>query len=50
MLIVNLIGGFVWVGFGSLIGILLRGRNAWFIFNITMSIFTLACIPFIWLQ
>lgn len=50
MLIVNLIGGFVWVGFGSLIGTLLRGRNAWFIFNITMSIFTLACIPFIWLQ
>ncbi|MFV9997494.1 MAG: LysE family translocator [Arsenophonus endosymbiont of Dermacentor nuttalli] len=50
MLIVNLIGGFLWIGFGSLIGTLLRGRNAWFIFNITMSIFTLGCIPFIWLQ
>ncbi|MGP1930686.1 MAG: LysE family translocator [Arsenophonus sp. ET-YP4-MAG3] len=48
MFVVNLIGAFLWVCLGSLIGILLRGRNAWLIFNITMSIFTLACIPFIW--
>ncbi|MDT9587600.1 MAG: LysE family translocator [Candidatus Arsenophonus melophagi] len=50
MFIVNVIGGFIWIGFGTLIGVLLRGRNAWFIFNITMSIFTLTCIPFIWLH
>lgn len=50
MLIVNLICSFLWVGFGSLIGILLRSRNAWFIFNIIMSISTLTCIPLIWLQ
>ncbi|MFP3019386.1 MAG: LysE family translocator [Arsenophonus sp.] len=50
MFIVNLIGSFIWISFGSLINILLfRRENSCFIFNLTMSIFTLSSIPFIWL-
>ncbi|CDH33660.1 LysE family translocator [Xenorhabdus bovienii] len=49
MLVCNLIAGTVWTALGSLIGSLLRSRNAWFIFNITMGILTAACVPLIWM-
>lgn len=46
---VNLVSGVIWTGFGSMIGLLLRSRKAWFIFNISMGILTAACVIFIWL-
>lgn len=48
--IVNFIAGLIWMGFGSLIGIFLRSRRAWFIFNLVMGILTAACVPLIWLE
>ncbi|CDH23372.1 LysE family translocator [Xenorhabdus bovienii] len=49
MLVSNMIAGTVWIVLGSLIGFLLKSRNAWFIFNITMGILTAACVPLIWM-
>ncbi|CAQ82404.1 MULTISPECIES: LysE family translocator [Photorhabdus] len=49
MVLISFLSSIVWAGFGSLIGILLRSRNAWFIFNIMMGILTAACVPLIWL-
>lgn len=45
---VNVVAGVIWLGFGSLIGLLLRSRLAWSIFNITMGVLTAACVWLIW--
>ncbi|MDV5227350.1 LysE family translocator [Providencia rettgeri] len=47
---VNLIAGLIWMAGGSLIGYFLRGRRAWFIFNLVMGLLTAACVPLIWLE
>ncbi|NHB93996.1 LysE family translocator [Photorhabdus cinerea] len=49
MVLISFLSSIVWAGFGSLIGTLLRSRNAWFIFNIMMGILTAACVPLIWI-
>lgn len=48
MALVNLIAGVAWLGFGSLIGRLLRSRRAWKIFNLAMGALTAACVLLIW--
>ncbi|MBW7981313.1 LysE family translocator [Enterobacillus tribolii] len=48
MFLVNLVAGIVWLGFGTLIGRLLRSRRAWFTFNISMGLLTAACVLLIW--
>ncbi|OCQ53377.1 Cysteine/O-acetylserine efflux protein [Photorhabdus australis subsp. thailandensis] len=50
MALISFLSSIVWAGFGSLIGTLLRSRNAWFIFNIMMGILTAACVPLIWIS
>ncbi|MBP2168617.1 threonine/homoserine/homoserine lactone efflux protein [Erwinia toletana] len=45
---VNIISGVIWLGFGTLIGRILRSRRAWAIFNISMGILTAACVLLIW--
>ncbi|WP_130832258.1 LysE family translocator [[Erwinia] mediterraneensis] len=45
---VNLVSGVIWLGFGTLIGRLLRSRRAWKIFNLAMGILTAACVLLIW--
>ncbi|MCU5771831.1 LysE family translocator [Erwiniaceae bacterium BAC15a-03b] len=45
---VNLISGVIWLGFGTLIGRILRSRRAWAIFNISMGMLTAACVLLIW--
>lgn len=48
MFLVNLVAGIIWLGFGTLIGRLLRSRRAWKIFNISMGLLTAACVLLIW--
>ncbi|CAK9886517.1 MAG: Cysteine/O-acetylserine efflux protein [Candidatus Erwinia impunctatus] len=48
MALVNLVAGIVWLGFGTLIGKILRSRRAWLIFNVTMGGLTAACVLLIW--
>lgn len=48
MFLVNLVAGIIWLGFGTLIGRLLRSRRAWFTFNISMGLLTAACVLLIW--
>lgn len=48
--IVNLVAGLIWMGFGSLISLFLRSRQAWFIFNLAMGLLTALCVPLIWLE
>ncbi|WP_145583766.1 LysE family translocator [Yersinia thracica] len=48
MFMVNLVAGIIWLGFGTLIGRLLRSRRAWFTFNISMGLLTAACVLLIW--
>lgn len=48
MALVNLVAGVLWLGFGTLIGRLLRSRRAWKIFNLTMGALTAACVLLIW--
>jgi len=48
MALVNLVSGLIWLGFGSLIGRILRSRRAWTIFNVSMGILTAACVLLIW--
>ncbi|EHZ6873876.1 LysE family translocator [Providencia rettgeri] len=48
--VVNLVAGLIWMGFGSLISLFLRSRRAWFIFNWVMGILTALCVPLIWLE
>ena len=48
MALVNLVAGVIWLGFGTLIGRLLRSRRAWKIFNLAMGALTAACVLLIW--
>jgi threonine/homoserine/homoserine lactone efflux protein len=48
LMLVNLVSGIIWLGFGTVIGQLLRSRRAWFTFNISMGILTAACVLLIW--
>lgn len=48
MALVNLVAGVLWLGFGTLIGRLLRSRRAWKIFNLSMGVLTAACVLLIW--
>ncbi|MCG8158193.1 LysE family translocator [Brenneria goodwinii] len=48
IVLVNLVAGVVWLGFGTLIGRLLRSKKAWIIFNVSMGILTAACVLLIW--
>ncbi len=45
---VNIVSGAIWLGFGTLIGRLLRSRRAWKIFNVSMGLLTAACVLLIW--
>jgi threonine/homoserine/homoserine lactone efflux protein len=47
--VVNLAAGMIWIGFGSVIGRLLRSRRSWFIFNLTMGAMTAGCVILVWL-
>lgn len=46
--LVNIVAGIIWILFGHFIGLFLRGRQAWFIFNIFMGVLTAACVILIW--
>lgn len=46
--LVNIAAGIIWILFGSLIGLFLRGRLAWMAFNIFMGLLTAACVLLIW--
>ena len=48
MALVNVVSGLIWLGFGSLIGRILRSRRAWTIFNVSMGLLTAACVLLIW--
>ncbi|MBN7123827.1 alcohol dehydrogenase [Erwinia billingiae] len=48
MALVNVVSGVIWLGFGSLIGRILRSPRAWTIFNVFMGILTAACVLLIW--
>ncbi|CPR16428.1 LysE family translocator [Brenneria goodwinii] len=48
IVLVNLVAGVIWLGFGTLIGRLLRSKKAWIIFNVSMGILTAACVLLIW--
>lgn len=48
MALVNVVSGVIWMGFGSMIGRLLRSPRSWKIFNLAMGILTAACVLLIW--
>ncbi|MGX8939884.1 LysE family translocator [Symbiopectobacterium sp. Eva_TO] len=48
IVLVNLVSGVIWLGFGTAIGRLLRSRKAWVIFNVSMGVLTTACVLLIW--
>lgn len=48
MFSVNLAAGLAWLGFGTMIGKMLRSRRAWRIFNLFMGLLTAACVLMIW--
>ncbi|MDR3432955.1 MAG: LysE family translocator [Rouxiella aceris] len=48
MFMVNLVSGLIWLGFGTVIGRLLRSRRAWYSFNVAMGLLTAACVLLIW--
>jgi threonine/homoserine/homoserine lactone efflux protein len=48
MFLVNLVSGVIWMGFGAMIGRILRSRRAWKIFNLAMGLLTAACVLLIW--
>ena len=48
MFLVNLVAGIIWIGFGAMIGRILRSRRAWTLFNLTMGLLTAACVLLIW--
>ncbi|MCL2892439.1 LysE family translocator [Brenneria tiliae] len=48
IVLVNLVSGVIWLGFGTLIGRLLRSKKAWIIFNASMGVLTAACVLLIW--
>jgi len=45
---VNVLSGLIWLGFGTLIGRLLRSKRAWTLFNLAMGLLTAACVLLIW--
>ncbi|WP_413731848.1 LysE family translocator [Sodalis sp. RH20] len=45
---VNIVSGVIWLGFGTLIGRLLRSKRAWIAFNVAMGLLTAACVLLIW--
>ncbi|MFC3393986.1 LysE family translocator [Brenneria rubrifaciens] len=48
IVLVNLASGVIWLGFGTMIGRLLRSKKAWVIFNVSMGVLTAACVLLIW--
>ncbi|MCK8356892.1 LysE family translocator, partial [Erwinia amylovora] len=48
MALVNALSGVIWVGFGTLLGRILRSRRAWTLFNVLMGLVTAACVLLIW--
>lgn len=48
ILLVNVVSGAIWLGFGTAIGRLLRSRRAWALFNVSMGVLTAACVLLIW--
>ncbi|WP_288475238.1 LysE family translocator [uncultured Pantoea sp.] len=48
MFMVNLVSGVIWMGFGAMIGRILRSRRAWKMFNVAMGLLTAACVLLIW--
>lgn len=48
MFSVNLVAGFIWLGFGALIGRLLQSPRAWKIFNLAMGVLTATCVLMVW--
>lgn len=46
--LVNIVAGVIWIAFGSLIGLFLRSRRSWAIFNVSMGVLTAACVLLIW--
>ncbi|PVZ80291.1 alcohol dehydrogenase [Serratia sp. S1B] len=48
LMLVNLVAGVIWLGFGTVIGRLLRSKKAWIIFNVSMGLLTAACVLLIW--
>lgn len=48
MALVNLVSGIIWLGFGTMIGRVLRSRRAWTLFNVAMGLLTAACVLLIW--
>ncbi|PWC11654.1 alcohol dehydrogenase [Brenneria roseae subsp. americana] len=48
MVLVNAVSGVIWLGFGTLIGRLLRSKKSWVIFNVSMGLLTAACVLLIW--
>lgn len=48
MFMVNLVAGIIWMGFGAMIGRILRSPRAWKIFNLSMGLLTAACVLLIW--
>jgi threonine/homoserine/homoserine lactone efflux protein len=45
---VNIVAGIIWLGFGTVIGRLLRSKKAWIIFNVSMGLLTADCVLLIW--
>ncbi|GKX38185.1 LysE family translocator [Pectobacterium versatile] len=48
IVLVNLVSGVIWLGFGTMIGRLLCSKKAWIIFNVSMGLLTAACVLLIW--
>lgn len=48
IVLVNLVSGVIWLGFGTAIGRVLRSRKAWVIFNVSMGVLTAASVLPIW--
>ncbi|MBF1995890.1 LysE family translocator [Serratia symbiotica] len=48
VLVVNIIAGMIWLGFGTVIGRLLHSKKAWIIFNVSMGVLTAASVLLIW--
>ncbi|WKV49397.1 LysE family translocator [Dickeya fangzhongdai] len=48
MVCVNFVAGVIWLGFGAMIGRLLRSPRAWKIFNLAMGLLTATCVLMIW--
>lgn len=49
MLLVNLVAGILWLGFGTVIGRWLNSPQAWKLFNVVMGLLTASCVILVWL-